>query len=148
MNLIKHLIFYTKNLFNNNNNNNNNISDSENIQRNNIINSKTINLRTPLNTAKLKKYIKIILINIDISQYVIVQTKLMFNKNNLPTYSLGKKYYLNLNKNKELNEYVNYVANVYNNNPNVCLSKRVTGIYLSYEQISKQSYINFKNKIK
>ena len=72
----------------------------------------------------------------------------MFNKNNLPTYSLGKKYYLNLNKNKELNEYVNYVANVYNNNPNVCLSKRVTGIYLSYEQISKQSYINFKNKIK
>ena len=95
-------------------------------------------LRSPLNTAKLIKHLKKVLLKISNNQYVSIQTKLMFKKNKFPTYSLGSKCYLDLKNSNDKNEYINYVTNMYLNKPRLSYSKRISGIYFSHEQLTKK----------
>ena len=115
---------------------------------NKVMQNNKIYLKSPLTTEKLIKHIKTMLFKINISQYVSIHTKLMFNKNNFPTYSLGSRCYLDLNNNRDKNKYINYVTNLYLNKPKLSYSKRVTGIYFSHKQLSKQSYLNLKDKVR
>ena len=107
-----------------------------------------IYLRVQLKTKTLRLHIRNQLSKITNLQYISIQTKFMFNKNDFPTYSLGKKCYLDLKNPKDIQFYLEYMSSMYEvKNKNRKLCKRLTGIYLQYSISTSKDYLDFINTI-
>ena len=106
-------------------------------------------LRVQLKTSTLKQHIRKNLNKLSNLQYISIQTKFMFNKNNFPTYSLGKKCYIDLTNPNDIQFYVEYLSKLYEiKNEHKKLCKRLTGIYIQVASANKKDYLDFINSIK
>ena len=105
-------------------------------------------LRRLISTTTLRLNIRRYLKQINLSQFVCIQTKFMLNGNKEPTQSLGRKFILDLNNNDDREFYFSYLIEQYNtkyvNNHN---PSKITGICFNCTISNKEEYTNFINKI-
>ena len=71
-------------------------------------------LRRLISTTTLRLNIRRYLKQINLSQFVCIQTKFMLNGNKEPTQSLGRKFILDLNNNDDREFYFSYLIEQYN----------------------------------
>ena len=108
-----------------------------------------IYLRVQLKTKTLRLHIRNQLSKITNLQYISIQTKFMFKGKTFPTYTIGRKCYLDLKNSRDIKLYLKYITNLYNvkkTNKGICRS--VTGIYLQYAASTRKDYLNFIKSIK
>ena len=106
-------------------------------------------LKVQLTKAYLKAHIKRNLQKMSQSQYISIQTKFMLNKNDFPTYSLGKKCYLDLKNQEDYRFYIEYLTELYEVKvEDSKVIKRITGIYFQYKTVTQKEYLEFINTLK
>lgn len=107
---------------------------------------KKIYLRKPLSTISLKYHLKrFFQITTFSSEYIAIQTKFGQNKLEVPTKTLGEYYYINLNNEGEL---INYIDHIISQLYEIIKNKEVKSIYVlcfNYIPTNKLKYDKFLN---
>ena len=110
--------------------------------------NKIIVLRVKITQLNLRNHLRNFMNSLTSSQYISIQTKLMFKNNRHPGYILGKRYYLDLTNGKDKTLYLNYLESLYvTQNEKRSLFKRVTGIYIEYSNSNVKEYRDFNYRL-
>lgn len=105
------------------------------------MNTKSITLRSPLNSKKLRVNINNLLNRIQDIQYISIYTRFKYTGHSFPYLSLGNKCYLDLNKKEDKSLYLDYLVRKYElTYLNKASNNKITSIVIYTKEIDKCNY--------